>query len=212
MPNAWEYSSASFMATGAWEPQRDWQFEFIIKGLSPQSLQDTGILSGVMSNPVLSNVADEQTATVVKLAVQDVSLPRIDFQSRKIKKAQNRQKGIVTGYSIGNLDITFLDDCRQNMDRVLYNWVRACVDTRNGEYGKTDMYKKNGCLVKYSPDGMEPRFWITKGLFPLNYSQSRYSMTGRGFVTISMSFNVDNAYPATVKEITKEGFLQTMFL
>ena len=212
MSSPWGYNSADYYSSAVWEPQRNWQYEMIIKGLDPSSLDSSENFKGLGQSAALSAVASEQVASVVKLSVQDVSLPDFSINTATIPKALNRKKHIATGYSFGTMSISLLDDCNQDIDKLMFAWCQACVDPKTGKHGLTSKYKKKGCLAKFSPDGVGARFWIFEGLFPLRYNQSSYSRSGNNVVTISMMLNVDIAYPAIVTDLAEHGFIASMFL
>lgn len=219
MSSAWGYNAADYYATAVWEPQRSWQFEMIIKGLDSKSLfpsSDKEVLeksAGISANSVLSNVQSEQLSSIIKLSVVDVNFPRVHFNTTSLRKKNNQQSNLATGYELGNLEISFRDDCHQDIARTLYSWMQAVIDPESGKHGFPSYYKKDACLAMFSPDGNEVRFWVAHGMFPYEYSQDRFSHESNSSINlIHMSFMVDMIHPASVTEIEKSGFLLSMFI
>lgn len=166
MSSPWGYNSADYYSSAVWEPQRNWQYEMIIKGLDPNSLDSSENFKGLGQSAALSAVASEQVASVVKLSVQDVSLPDFSINTATIPKSLNRKKHIATGYSFGTMSMSLLDDCNQDIDKLMFAWCQACVDHKTGKHGLTSKYKKRDVWLSSALMELERGFGFLKGCFP----------------------------------------------
>ena len=210
------YNTADYYNTAAWEPQKNWLFEFIIKGITRETIKEVNAKQKATNNVIseLNNISDNDIVLpmILKLAVTDVSLPQLQINTQKVRRSLNKKMAIPTGYSWGNMSLTFLDDCKQDTTAILMNWMNQSIDPMTGEYGKYANFKKKGCLAEYSGSGNIARFWIFDGIFPISFSKGNYSRDGNGVQKISLSLNVDQAAIVGPKDLYKYGFLASMFI
>lgn len=220
MTAPWGYNTADYYNTASWEPQRNWLFEFIIKGIKRETIHEVNA-KRTTTNKVISslnkiseevNDLDIMLPMILKLAVTDVKMPSLQIETTKVRRSLNKSMAIQTGYKWGNLSLTFIDDCKQDISAILMNWMTQAIDPMTGEYGHYSDFKKKGCLAEYSGSGNIVRFWIFDGIFPVSFDPSGYSRNGNGLKTINLTLNVDQAAQVGPKDLFKYGFLQNMFI
>ena len=215
MTAPWGYNTADFYNSISWEPQRDWLFEFIIKDIQKTTIKEQkskNLNSVVKAINDVNKYTNAFLPSILKLSLTDITMPSFTINTEKVKRTLNKKQGIPTGYSWGDLSLTFLDDVRQDISSILMNWMNQVIDPLTGEYGQYKDFKKKGCLAEYSGDGTIVRFWIFDGIFPKSFSKGHYSRTGNGLQKLSLTLNVDQAAQVGPKDLAKYGFLLNMFV
>lgn len=151
-------SAAHYNASRRFEPQRLYNFEVSIAGLSDD----------------------------ITLAVSSFTMPKVG--TGEIELPHGNTSVFVAGkptYEAGSFVIN--DAIGADIEAQLLIWYRMVYDERTDQVGWAQDYQRQATIYQYSPDGLVSRKWSVIGLWPTNIDFGDMSYETADKKTISMT-------------------------
>ena len=186
MPNArltpLAFGAYHMIGQDDWEPQRTNNFEVQFMDIGGLSSIDGGIA-------MPTNASDCLTLSTVSVSGLNTQIPALDvsYGNNTIHYAGKP--------SYSDLTISFNDYIGIQTERIIMAWSKLVYDPKTEKIGRASVYKKNGYLLEFSPDGDYIKMWQLEGCFPGDVSFDEYSNDNNSIRKINVTFHVDKYYP-----------------
>ena len=165
-----------------WEPQRTNNFEIQFPNLGQLFTIDQGLaLPGNASN-------------LLTLSVKSVSYPSTNISALKVSYGNN-SINYAGKPEYGEVQIVCNDFIGLQTERIIMGWSKLVYDPKTEKVGRASVYKRDGYLFEYSPDGEFVRKTQLRGCFPGNVSPGNFSNDDNSIREIEVTFYVDVAIP-----------------
>lgn len=154
-----------------YEPQRTNNFQLEIYGLEGASTEE------------------------IMLAVSDFSLPTISNSPVEIGRGNSKVKFAGQTEFSGMDSLQVIDYIPVDIEKIIRDWHIQVYNPETDQIGWAYIYKKDGLLIEFAPDGTQLRGWEIKGLWPssVNYGGS-LSMDGAEVKKIEITMAYDKAW------------------
>ena len=165
-----------------WEPQRTNNFEIQFPNLGQLFTIDQGLaLPGNASN-------------LLTLSVKSVSYPSTTISALKVSYGNN-SINYAGKPEYGDVEIVCNDFIGLQTERIIMGWHKLVYDPKTEKVGRASVYKRDGYLFEYSPDGEFVRKTQLRGCFPGTVAPGNFSNDDNSRREISVTFYVDVAIP-----------------
>ena len=165
-----------------WEPQRTNNFEIRFPNLPQLTSIDQGLTMPTNANEILTL----STKSVGGLTTNIPSL-NVSYGNNTIKFAGKPEYTDVT--------ITFRDFIGMQTERIIMSWSKLVYNPNTEKVGRASVYKQDGYLLEFSPDGDYCKTWQLQGAWPGNVSFGDYSNDDNSIREINVTFYIDVAIP-----------------
>lgn len=177
-----KFGAYHMIGQDAWEPQRTNNFEIRFPNLPQLYSIDQGIA-------MPSNASDILTLSTQSVGGLTTNIPAINvsYGNNTIKFAGKPE------YT--DISIVYRDFIGMQTERILMAWSKLVYNPATEKVGRASIYKQNGYLLEFSPDGTNLKTWQLQGAWPGNVSFGDYSNDDNSVRTATVTFNVDVAIP-----------------
>ena len=177
-----KFGAYHMIGQDAWEPQRTNNFEIRFPNLPQLYSIDQGIA-------MPSNASDILTLSTQSVGGLTTNIPSLDvaYGNNTIKFAGKPEYSDIT--------ITFRDFIGMQTERILMAWSKLVYNPATEKVGRASVYKQNGYLLEFAPDGTNIKTWQLQGAWPGDVSFSDYDNESNNIRTATVTFHVDVAIP-----------------
>lgn len=165
-----------------WEPQRTNNFEIQFPNL--------GQLYTIDQHLALPGNASD----LLTLSVKSVSYPATTISPLKVSYGNN-SINFAGKPEYGDVTIVVNDFIGIQTERIIMGWHRLVYDPKTEKVGRASVYKRDGYLFEYSPDGDIVRRTQLRGCFPGTVTPGNFSNDDNSIREIDITFYVDVAIP-----------------
>ena len=165
-----------------YEPQRTNNFEVIFPGLGQLYTIDQGI--------ALPNNASD----LLTLSVKSVSYPSTNIDALKVSYGNN-SINFAGKPSYSDVEIVVNDFIGLQTERILMAWSKLVYDPKSEKVGRASVYKRDGYLNEWSPDGEIVRRTQLQGCFPGTINPGGFDNDNNAIREITFTLFVDVAIP-----------------
>ena len=138
------------------------------------------------------------------LSVESCPLPTITNSA--IELAYGNSKVKVAGQAeFDQISLVVKDAIELDVEYQLWQWRKQVYDPETDKIGWAADYKKNGYIYQYAPDGTCARGWRMLGIWPENFESGEMNYDGGDKKNITMSLNVDKAWPDSEGRTVRSG-------
>ena len=166
----------------AWEPQRTNNYEIRFPNLPQLYSIDQGIA-------MPSNAADYLTLSTKSVGgiTTNINSINVSYGNNTIKFAGRPE--------YNDISITFRDFIGIQTERILMAWSKLVYNPATEIVGRASVYKQQGYLLEFAPDGTNVKTWKLEGAWPGTISFGDYSADSNDIRDITVTFYVDVAIP-----------------
>lgn len=166
----------------AWEPQRTNNFTIEFPNL--------GQLYSIDTQLAMPGNASE----ILTLSVKSVASPSTNIDALKVWYGNN-SINFAGRPTYGDVEVVVNDFVGADTERILMAWHRLVYDPKTELIGRASVYKRDGYLTKYTPDGEVVGRYQLRGCFPGTVSPGNFSNDDNSTRDITVTFYVDVAIP-----------------
>ena len=177
-----KFGAYHMIGQDAWEPQRTNNFEIRFPNLPQLFSIDRGIAMPTNASEILTLSTQSVGGLTTTIPAINVS-----YGNNTIKFAGKPEYSDIT--------IVFRDFIGMQTERILMSWSKLVYDPATEKVGRASVYKQNGYLLEFAPDGTNLKTWQLQGAWPGNVSFSDYSNDDNSVRTANVTFYVDVAIP-----------------
>ena len=178
-----KFGAYHMIGDDAWEPQRTNNFEIRFPNLPQLYSIDQGLA-------MPSNASDILTLSTQSVGgiTTNIGAINVSYGNNTIKFAAKPEYSDVT--------IVFRDFIGMQTERIIMAWSKLVYNPATEKVGRASVYKQNGYLLEFAPDGTNIKTWQLQGAWPGDVSFSDYSNDDSGNIrTANITFHVDVAIP-----------------
>lgn len=182
MPTPLKLGAYHMIGQDEYEPQRTNNFEIQFPNLGQLFSIDTGLA-------LPGNASD-----LLTLSVKSVNDPSTNISKLSVSYGNN-SINFAGKPEYGDVEIVVNDFIGIQTERILMAWSRLVYDPKTEKVGRASVYKRDGYLFEYSPDGEFIRKKQLRGCFPGPISPGNFSNDDNSIREISATFYVDTVIP-----------------
>lgn len=177
-----KFGAYHMIGQDAWEPQRTNNFEIRFPNLPQLYSIDQGIA-------MPSNASDYLTLSTQSVGgiTTNISALDVSYGNNTIKFAGKPE--------YPDISITFRDFIGIQTERILMAWSKLVYNPATEKVGRASIYKQQGYLLEFAPDGTNVKTWKLEGAWPGDISFDEYSNDGNDIRKVQVTFHVDVAIP-----------------
>lgn len=177
-----KFGAYHMIGQDAWEPQRTNNFEIRFPNLPQLYSIDQGIA-------MPSNASDYLTLSTQSVGGLNTNISALDvsYGNNNIKFAGKPE--------YQDVSITFRDFIGIQTERIIMAWSKLVYNPATEKVGRASIYKQQGYLLEFAPDGTNVKTWKLEGCWPGDISFDNYDNEGNNIRTIQVTFHADVAIP-----------------
>lgn len=177
-----KFGAYHMIGQDAWEPQRTNNFEIRFPNLPQLYSIDQGIA-------MPANASDYLTLSTRSVGGinTNISSINISYGNNTIKFAGKPEYNDIT--------INFRDFIGIQTERILMAWSKLVYNPATEKVGRASIYKQQGYLLEFAPDGTNVKTWKLEGAWPGSVQFSDYSNDDNSVREATVTFYVDVAIP-----------------
>jgi len=133
-------------------------------------------------------------AEILRLSIRASDLPTLVFEEFEIPY-QNSRRYIAQRFSPEAMTITYNDYLDPNTAGALVSWSNLVGVPLVEKINPPSVYKRDGRVVLFAPDGSSERVWRLLGCWPQSVNYGSVDMSATGIVQIEATIRVDQYVP-----------------